>query len=63
MLSQSDLNYFKNTFILDIRSINLAHVTQAFKRNDVPSIGASLTKYWEQKKLMAPGCEPKFVKE
>jgi len=21
-----------------------------------------LTNYWEQKKLMAPGCEPSFVK-
>eukprot|EP00047_Mylnosiga_fluctuans_P004512 m.234963 g.234963 ORF g.234963 m.234963 type:complete len:1084 (-) comp12747_c0_seq1:63-3314(-) len=33
----------------------------ACKSVDLAGIGACLDKYWAQKKLMAPGCEPAFV--
>ena len=35
---------------------------QALKDGDLPQTGACLDKYWEQKKFMAPGCEPGFVR-
>eukprot|EP00040_Diaphanoeca_grandis_P034079 m.209883 g.209883 ORF g.209883 m.209883 type:complete len:1113 (-) comp33054_c0_seq1:185-3523(-) len=35
---------------------------QAFIDQDLSKIGECLDAYWEQKKLMAPGCEPSFVR-
>ncbi|XP_005345726.1 L-fucose kinase isoform X1 [Microtus ochrogaster] len=33
----------------------------AFRQGNLPLLGQYLTSYWEQKKLMAPGCEPLAV--
>ncbi|XP_036296947.1 L-fucose kinase isoform X2 [Pipistrellus kuhlii] len=35
---------------------------KAFRRGSLPLLGQCLTLYWEQKKLMAPGCEPQAVR-
>ncbi|XP_055477454.1 L-fucose kinase isoform X2 [Psammomys obesus] len=35
---------------------------EAFRQGNLPLLGQYLTSYWEQKKLMAPGCEPLAVK-
>lgn len=35
---------------------------EAFRRGSLPLLGQCLTSYWEQKKLMAPGCEPLAVR-
>uniref|UniRef100_A0A8C2V248 L-fucose kinase n=1 Tax=Chinchilla lanigera TaxID=34839 RepID=A0A8C2V248_CHILA len=35
---------------------------EAFRQGDLPLLGLYLTSYWEQKKLMAPGCEPLAVR-
>nr|XP_042133636.1 L-fucose kinase isoform X3 [Peromyscus maniculatus bairdii] len=34
---------------------------EAFRQGNLPLLGQYLTSYWEQKKLMAPGCEPLAV--
>eukprot|EP00053_Salpingoeca_punica_P019491 m.197449 g.197449 ORF g.197449 m.197449 type:complete len:1138 (-) comp17665_c0_seq1:1255-4668(-) len=34
---------------------------QAIQREDLVCLGACLDRYWAQKKIMAPGCEPAFV--
>uniref|UniRef100_A0A8C5LGP4 L-fucose kinase n=1 Tax=Jaculus jaculus TaxID=51337 RepID=A0A8C5LGP4_JACJA len=34
---------------------------EAFRQGSLPLLGQYLTSYWEQKKLMAPGCEPLAV--
>ncbi|XP_036689750.1 L-fucose kinase isoform X3 [Balaenoptera musculus] len=34
----------------------------ALRRGSLPLLGQCLTSYWEQKKLMAPGCEPLAVR-
>ncbi|XP_040592823.1 L-fucose kinase isoform X2 [Mesocricetus auratus] len=34
----------------------------AFRQGNLPLLGQYLTSYWEQKKLMAPGCEPLAVR-
>ncbi|XP_023369840.1 L-fucose kinase isoform X2 [Otolemur garnettii] len=34
----------------------------AFRQGSLPLLGQCLTSYWEQKKLMAPGCEPLAVR-
>eukprot|EP00039_Didymoeca_costata_P007148 m.96786 g.96786 ORF g.96786 m.96786 type:complete len:1097 (-) comp13559_c0_seq1:132-3422(-) len=36
---------------------------KAFQNKDLEKIGKCLDLYWEQKKFMAPGCEPGFVKK
>jgi len=36
---------------------------QALKDSNLSETGACLDKYWEQKKFMAPGCEPGFVRK
>lgn len=38
------------------------HCTDAFRQGSLPLLGQCLTSYWEQKKLMAPGCEPLAVR-
>ncbi|KAB0399791.1 hypothetical protein E2I00_000895 [Balaenoptera physalus] len=35
---------------------------EAFRQGSLPLLGRCLTAYWEQKKLMAPGCEPLAVR-
>ncbi|XP_010642732.1 L-fucose kinase isoform X4 [Fukomys damarensis] len=35
---------------------------EAFRQGNLPLLGLYLTSYWEQKKLMAPGCEPLAVR-
>lgn len=35
---------------------------EAFRQGNLPLLGQCLTLYWEQKKLMAPGCEPLAVR-
>ncbi|XP_036087266.1 L-fucose kinase isoform X6 [Rousettus aegyptiacus] len=35
---------------------------EAFRQGSLPLLGKCLTLYWEQKKLMAPGCEPLAVR-
>ncbi|XP_043753947.1 L-fucose kinase isoform X3 [Cervus elaphus] len=35
---------------------------EAFHQGSLPLLGQCLTSYWEQKKLMAPGCEPLAVR-
>ncbi|XP_036130162.1 L-fucose kinase [Molossus molossus] len=35
---------------------------KAFHQGNLPLLGRCLTLYWEQKKLMAPGCEPLAVR-
>nr|XP_060506159.1 L-fucose kinase isoform X1 [Panthera onca] len=35
---------------------------KAFRQGSLPLLGQCLTTYWEQKKLMAPGCEPLAVR-
>ncbi|XP_074864421.1 L-fucose kinase [Carettochelys insculpta] len=40
---------------------NAEECAQAFRRGDLPLIGECLTRYWQQKKCMAPGCEPLAV--
>ncbi|XP_027475902.1 L-fucose kinase isoform X4 [Zalophus californianus] len=35
---------------------------KAFRQGSLPLLGQCLTSYWEQKKLMAPGCEPLAVR-
>ncbi|XP_066875647.1 L-fucose kinase isoform X2 [Kogia breviceps] len=35
---------------------------EAFRQGSLPLLGQCLTSYWEQKKLMAPGCEPLAVR-
>ncbi|KAM5263136.1 LOW QUALITY PROTEIN: L-fucose kinase [Ctenodactylus gundi] len=36
---------------------------EAFRQGNLPRLGQYLTSYWEQKKLMAPGCEPLAVRQ
>ncbi|KAM5297614.1 L-fucose kinase isoform 4-T6 [Glossophaga mutica] len=36
---------------------------EAFHQGSLPLLGQCLTLYWEQKKLMAPGCEPLVVRQ
>ncbi|XP_076989103.1 L-fucose kinase isoform X1 [Tamandua tetradactyla] len=35
---------------------------EAFRQGNLPLLGQCLTSYWEQKKRMAPGCEPLAVR-
>ncbi|XP_004600934.2 L-fucose kinase isoform X1 [Sorex araneus] len=35
---------------------------EAFRQGSLPLLGQCLATYWEQKKLMAPGCEPRAVR-
>ncbi|XP_022438932.1 L-fucose kinase isoform X4 [Delphinapterus leucas] len=35
---------------------------EAFRQGSLPLLGQCLASYWEQKKLMAPGCEPLAVR-
>ncbi|XP_070574634.1 L-fucose kinase-like [Ptychodera flava] len=40
---------------------NAENCAKAFEDGDVEKVGRCLDIYWEQKKIMAPGCEPKLV--
>ncbi|XP_072492684.1 L-fucose kinase isoform X2 [Notamacropus eugenii] len=40
---------------------NAEECAQAFSQGSLPRLGQCLTRYWEQKKCMAPGCEPQAV--
>ena len=46
----------------DNLTANAEACAQAFRDEDLERIGACLNLYWEQKKVMAPGCEPSFVR-
>ncbi|XP_068943745.1 L-fucose kinase isoform X2 [Petaurus breviceps papuanus] len=41
---------------------NAEECAQAFSQGNLPLLGQCLTRYWEQKKCMAPGCEPQAVR-
>ncbi|XP_074055473.1 L-fucose kinase isoform X2 [Macrotis lagotis] len=41
---------------------NAEECAQAFRQGSLPLLGQCLTRYWEQKKCMAPGCEPQAVR-
>ncbi|KAM4721903.1 L-fucose kinase [Rhinophrynus dorsalis] len=40
---------------------NAEQCAEAFRLGDLPLLGQCLAKYWHQKKVMAPGCEPLAV--
>ncbi|XP_029821347.1 L-fucose kinase [Manacus vitellinus] len=40
---------------------NAEECAQALRQGDLPLIGECLDRYWQQKKVMAPGCEPLAV--
>ena len=40
-----------------------SEAADAIQAEDVIKVGQCLTKYWSQKKCMAEGCEPEFVKQ
>ncbi|XP_064526745.1 L-fucose kinase isoform X1 [Pseudopipra pipra] len=40
---------------------NAEECAQALRQGDLPLIGKCLDRYWQQKKVMAPGCEPLAV--
>ncbi|XP_060694261.1 L-fucose kinase isoform X2 [Hemiscyllium ocellatum] len=42
---------------------NAEECAQAFIKGDLPWIGQCLNTYWQQKKCMAPGCEPSAVRQ
>jgi len=46
----------------DALTTNAEKCRQAFIDQDLEQVGKCLDSYWEQKKLMAPGCEPSFVR-
>lgn len=39
-----------------------ADSVKALETGDLAALGACMSSYWDQKKFMAPGCEPQFVK-
>ena len=41
---------------------NAAASVKAIEAGDLAALGACMSKYWEQKKFMAPGCEPAIVR-
>ncbi|KYO37017.1 L-fucose kinase isoform C [Alligator mississippiensis] len=41
---------------------NAEECAQAFRQGNLPYLGDCLNRYWQQKKCMAPGCEPLAVK-
>ncbi|XP_038610452.1 L-fucose kinase [Tachyglossus aculeatus] len=41
---------------------NAEDCAHAFRQGSLPLLGECLNRYWEQKKLMAPGCEPLAVR-
>ncbi|XP_053905065.1 L-fucose kinase isoform X1 [Malaclemys terrapin pileata] len=41
---------------------NAEQCAQAFRQGNLPLLGECLTRYWQQKKCMAPGCEPLAVR-
>lgn len=41
---------------------NAEECARAFRQGDLPLLGACLARYWQQKKHMAPGCEPLAVR-
>lgn len=42
---------------------NAEAAAEAIRAGDLAGLGACLSAYWEQKKVMAPGCEPRAVAE
>ncbi|KAM4614483.1 L-fucose kinase [Discoglossus pictus] len=42
---------------------NAEQCAEAFRKGDLPLLGLCLTRYWQQKKRMAPGCEPAAVRK
>ncbi|CAJ1433668.1 unnamed protein product [Effrenium voratum] len=47
-----------------VRSLvsNAEQCADALKAGDLQKLGACLSEYWAQKRVMAPGCEPKMVR-
>uniref|UniRef100_A0A674IWP1 L-fucose kinase n=1 Tax=Terrapene triunguis TaxID=2587831 RepID=A0A674IWP1_9SAUR len=41
---------------------NAEQCARAFRQGNLPLLGECLTRYWQQKKCMAPGCEPLAVR-
>uniref|UniRef100_A0A8C8RF37 L-fucose kinase n=1 Tax=Pelusios castaneus TaxID=367368 RepID=A0A8C8RF37_9SAUR len=41
---------------------NAEECAQAFRQGNLPRLGGCLSRYWHQKKCMAPGCEPLAVR-
>lgn len=46
----------------DALVMNAEKCREACLRGDLAAVGACMSAYWEQKKLMAHGCEPAFVR-
>ncbi|NP_001108290.1 fucose kinase L homeolog [Xenopus laevis] len=42
---------------------NAKQCATAFRTGDLPLLGQCLSRYWQQKKFMAPGCEPLAVRK
>ncbi|CAH1269935.1 FUK [Branchiostoma lanceolatum] len=42
---------------------NAEECAKAFREGDLSTVGACMDSYWEQKKKMAPGCEPVAVRK
>ncbi|XP_078688390.1 L-fucose kinase-like isoform X1 [Branchiostoma floridae x Branchiostoma belcheri] len=42
---------------------NAEECAKAFREGDLGTVGACMDRYWEQKKKMAPGCEPVAVRK
>lgn len=56
--------YSRNPEIVDTKDRLVANVwtcAQAFENGDLEAVGKCLSEYWQQKKVMAPGCEPEAV--
>jgi len=56
--------YIRDQSIIDCFNqliINADLCYNAFVREDLPAIGALLSKYWQQKKVLAPNSEPEHV--
>ena len=57
--------YGRSAFLVsnaDALTLNAERCAQAVRDEDIAAMGVCLTAYWEQKKIMAPGCEPSFVR-
>ena len=50
-------------FTADALVQNAHDASHALQKGNLSEIGTCLSKYWEQKKMMAAGCEPAFVRE
>lgn len=58
--------YARNTTIVDCFKELLSsslQLEEAFKKEDLEQVGSLMNKYWQLKKVLAPGCEPASVKD